>query len=94
MCLLANSWSVSRRLDAIEKTLEKLMSAFSDLQAAVAANDTVIASAVTLIEGFSAQLAAAGADPAALAALKSDIDANAAKLAAAVAANTPAAPVA
>lgn len=70
------------------------MSAFSDLQAAVAANDTVIASAVTLIEGFSAQLAAAGADPAALAALKSDIDANAAKLAAAVAANTPAAPVA
>jgi hypothetical protein len=69
-----------------------IMSDLSDLQAAVTAEDTVIASAVTLIQGFAAQLAAAGTDPVALAALTSDVKTQAASLAAAVAANTPAAP--
>ena len=88
-----------RRLDAIETYLrtaiqnqEKIMSALSDLQAAVAAEDTVITSAVTLINGFAAQLAAAGTDPAALQALTADITAKATALATAVAQNTPAAP--
>jgi len=67
------------------------MSALTDLQAAVAAEDTVIASAVTLIQGIPALIAAAGTDPAALTALQSDITAQATALAAAVAANTPAA---
>lgn len=67
------------------------MSALTDLQAAVAAEDTVIASAVTLINGIPALIAAAGTDPAALTALQSDITAQATALAAAVAANTPAA---
>lgn len=68
------------------------MSAITDLQSAVAAEDTVLDSAVVLIQGFAAQLAAAGTDPALLAALKADIDTHAQTLAAAVAANTPAAP--
>ena len=80
-----------RRLDAIEDKLEKIMSAMTDLQASVSAEDTVLDSAVTLIKGFAAQLTAAGTDPVALAALKTDIDAHAQSLAAAVAANTPAA---
>jgi hypothetical protein len=63
-----------------------------DLTASVAAEGTVIDSAVALINGLAEQLAAAGTDPAKLAALKSDIDAKAAALASAVAANTPAAP--
>ena len=98
--------SVMRRLDAIEDILrfvhhemhtliervDIMASALESLQAAVAAEDTVIDSAVTLIQGFAAALAAAGTDPAALAALKTDIDAKAQSLAAAVAANTPAAP--
>jgi hypothetical protein len=70
---------------------ETIMSALTDLQAAVAAEDTVIASAVTLINGIPALIAAAGTDPAALTALQSDITAQATALAAAVAANTPAA---
>lgn len=91
--------SVMRRLDAIEDILrhinhrlDHIMSALSDLQAAVAAENTVIDSAIVLIQGLAAALAAAGTDPAALAALKTDIDAKAQSLAAAVTANTPAAP--
>ena len=70
------------------------MSALSDLQAAVAAEDAVIASAVTLLGGLKAQLdaAIASGDPAALVALSTDIGTQTAALSAAVAANTPAAP--
>lgn len=70
---------------------ERIMSALSDLQAAVAAEDTVIASAITLLGGLKAQLDAAGTDPVALAALSADIAAQTASLAAAVSENTPAA---
>ena len=66
------------------------MTAMTDLQASVAAEDTAIASAITLLQGLSAALAAAGTDPAALAALKADIDKQTSALAAAVVANTPA----
>lgn len=54
------------------------MTLLSDLQADVAAEDTVIDSTMTLLKGLKAALDAAGTDPVALAA--------------AVAANTPAAP--
>lgn len=67
----------------------KIMTALTDLQAAVAAEDTVIASAMTLIQGIPALIAAAGTDPAALAALTADIQAQSANLAAAITANTP-----
>jgi beta-phosphoglucomutase-like phosphatase (HAD superfamily) len=71
----------------------KIMSALTDLQAAVAAENTVIASAITLLNGLKAQLdaAIASGDPAALTALSADIAGQTAALAAAVTANTPAA---
>lgn len=62
--------------------------AFDDLAAVVAAEHTVIASAVALINGFAAKLAEAGTDPVKLAALQADIKADSDALAAAVAANT------
>jgi hypothetical protein len=75
----------------ILQMLGKIMAALDDLQAAVAAEDTVIDSAVTLIQGIPALIAAAGTDPAKLQALTADITAKSQALAAAVAANTPAA---
>lgn len=70
---------------------------FANLQASVAQETTVEASAVTLLNGLSAQLAAAIAaanngDSAALPALQAQIDTSSAALAAAITANTPAAP--
>ena len=73
---------------------EKIMAAIDDLATAVAAEDTVIDSAITLLKGLSAALAAAGTDPTKLAALQTDITAKTKTLADAVAANTPAAPAA
>ncbi len=97
---------VQSALDALSKKLDlvitngqqiqhmetKIMAAIDDLQAAVAAEDTVIDSAVALIQGIPALIAAAGVDPAKLAALQTDIASHATTLAAAVSANTPAAP--
>src|SRR6266403_1761913 len=89
---------VLRRLERIEDKVdlllnqqETMMSALDDLQAAVAAEDTVIDSAITLINGIPALIAAAGVDPAKLTALQADITAKSKALADAVAANTPAA---
>ena len=78
-------------LDKLDLNQENIMAAIDDLQAAVAAEDTVIDSAITLIQGIPALIAAAGVDPAKLAALQSDITTKSSALAAAVAANTPAA---
>lgn len=72
-------------------TYEEIMTQLQDLQAAVQAEDTVIASAVTLIQGIAQRIADAGVDPDALQALTDDITAQAASLGAAVQANTPAA---
>lgn len=82
---------MQRHFSIIEQKENRVMAAVDDLQASVTAEDTVIDSAITLLQGLSALLAAAGTDPAKLAALKSDIDAKSGALAAAVAANTPAA---
>ena len=68
-----------------------IMATLDALAAQVAANKTVIDSAIVLINGIAARIAAAGADPAALAALVDDLKASDSALAAAVAANTPAA---
>lgn len=65
------------------------MAAIDDLQAAVTAEDTVIDSAVVLLNGIPALIAAAGVDPAKLAALQSDITAKTTALSAAVLVNTP-----
>ena len=73
----------------IIETQEKIMAAIDDLAAAVAAEDTVIDGAVTLLNGIPALIAAAGTDPAKLAALQADITAKTTTLAAAVLAGTP-----
>lgn len=74
------------------------MAALDDLKAAVAAEQTVEQSAITLLNGLTSQLAAlvaasngsvAAAD---IQAIVTSVNANAAALAAAVTANTPAAP--
>ena len=78
----------------------KTMTALTDLQAKVAANTTVVASAVTLIQGLKSSLDAAikanagGDNGAALAALSTSLDSTDTALAAAITANTPAAPTA
>jgi hypothetical protein len=88
-----------RKLDLIVNLLraviaqgEKMSKEFDDLTAEVAAETTVEASAITLIQGFAAQLAAAGTDPVKLKALTASIKTSSDALAAAVVANTPAAP--
>lgn len=83
--------SVLAALSQQSQQLEHIMSALTDLQAAVAAEDTVIASAVALLNGLGAQIAALTPDQAAINALAADVTAQAAALAAAVTANTPAA---
>src|SRR6266850_1515180 len=82
---------LAEQIDLIIKNQETLMTAIDDLQAAVAAEDTVIDSAITLISGIPALIAAAGVDPAKLAALQTDITTKTKALADAVAANTSAA---
>lgn len=77
--------------DEMNKRLDEIMSALDDLQAAVTQEDTVIDSAIALIQGIPALIAAAGTDPAKLQSLQQDITARSTALAQAVAANTPAA---
>jgi len=79
-------------LKSILEKENQIMAALDDLTAQVAANTTVEASAVTLIQGLAAQLAAAGTDPAKLASLQASLKTSADSLAAAITANTPAAP--
>jgi hypothetical protein len=66
-----------------------IMATLSDLQAAVTAEDTVIDSAITLLNGLAAQVAALQPNQAAIDALAADISAKTAQLANAVTANTP-----
>lgn len=90
-----------RRLESKLDTLlakETIMAqTLADLQAAVAAETTIDASAVTLLGGLSAQIAAlksAGTDPAtaaAIDALATQVTTDTSSLSAAVTANTPAA---
>ena len=78
------------KLDQILSLLKGIH--MDQLIAQVAANTSVIGSALTLIQGLAAQLAAAGTDPAKLADLAAQLKASDDALAAAVAANTTAAP--
>lgn len=98
----SNPWESARphelelreMLSLIIKNQELLMSAIDDLTAQVAANKTVVDSALVLIQGIAARITAAGTDPAALAALTDSLKSEDDALAAAVAANTPAPPAA
>ena len=76
----------------IAKKVNKIMASLADLQAEVTAEDTVIDSAIALIQGLAAQVAALAPNQAAIDALAADIQGKSDALAAAVAANTPAPP--
>ena len=80
-------------LAAIQELGERVMSALTDLQAQVAQNTSVEASAVQLIQGIAQQLATAiaGGDATQLQALTASLSSTATALAAAITANTPAA---
>jgi putative N-acetylmannosamine-6-phosphate epimerase len=86
---------VLRLLNALKSTQHrqgrKLMADLSRITDSVAANGSVIGSAVTLIEQIAEALRNASSDQGAIDALAADLEAQAAALAAAVAANTPAA---
>ena len=87
--VLARLDSIDHKQNLILKNQERQMAAIDDLQAAVAAEDTVIDSAVTLLNGIPALIAAAGVDPAKLTALQTDIQTRTASLAAAIIVGTP-----
>lgn len=70
----------------------KMANELDALTAQVAANTTVSASALALINGIAARITAAGVDPAKLAALTASLKTDDDALAAAVVANTPATP--
>lgn len=92
-----NHSAIIRMLTDISSSINQLkettMSALSDLQAAVAAESTVIDSAIVAFSGLKAALdaAIASGDPAALTALSTEIGVKTAALAAAIPAGTPAA---
>lgn len=73
----------------LQQGQENMTAQLAALQAQVTQTDTVIASAITLIQGIAAQLEAIKDDPAAIAALAADLHTQTDALAAAVAANTP-----
>ena len=82
---------LNRILDAINQLGIKMATALEDLTAQVTQTNTVIDSAIVLIQGIKAALDAAGSNPVALKALSDSLAASDAALAAAIVANTPAA---
>lgn len=82
---------VLRLLRLIVEKEERIMATLAELQAAVAAEDTVIDSAVALINGLADQIAALQPDQAAIDALAVEVRGKTADLSAAVTARTPAA---
>ena len=83
---------LNRKLDIIIEKENRIMATLADVQAAVTAEDTVVDSAVALLQGLAAQVAALAPNQAAINALAADITAKTAGLSQAVVANTPAAP--
>ena len=83
---------IIKALNAITKQGVTMTQEVDDLQAAVAAEGTVIDSAITLLNGLSARIADLAEDPVALKALSVEVKAKSDALAAAVVANTPAEP--
>lgn len=79
-------------LSRLRTTQEIIMATLADVQAAVTAEDTVIDSAMALIQGLADKVAALAPNQAAIDALAADIKGKSDALAAAVAANTAAAP--
>jgi hypothetical protein len=85
--------TILEQLDILNWKADRIMSDLTSLTAAVTAETTVEASAVTLLNQLAADIAAAGTDPVALAAIVTNIQTSSTALAAAITADTPAAPV-
>ena len=84
--------TLAAALNELTRKVDLIMATLDDIKTAVAAEQTVEASAITLLTSLHDQLAAALAanDPAALQAIVDSINTQASALAAAVTANTPA----
>jgi len=80
-----------KHVTKLTKEIKAMSAALDNLTAKVAANTTVVESAITLIGGLADQLRAAANDPAAVNALADQLDTEDAKLANAITTNTPAA---
>lgn len=78
-------------LQKIQERLNTMAQELDDLKVKVAANGTVIGSAITLLQGLKAKLDAAGTDPAALKALSDSLGSQDTALADAITQNTPSA---
>lgn len=83
--------AVMERFETIEERLDKMVNTMADIQAAVTAEDTVVDSAIALLQGLAAAVAALKPNQAAIDALAADITAKTSALSNAVVANTPAA---
>jgi len=92
-CQLNPQVDMTSQFDKLDSTLEKIMAAIDDLEAKVTAEETVEASAITLLQTIATELkdALAANDTPRLQALSAKLDTDTATLAAAVTANTPAA---
>lgn len=80
---------ILEQLSLIIKNQQTIMQELEDLKAAVAEEDTVIDSVLTLVSGMADQIAALKPNAADIAALAADIRSKKDALAAAVTANTP-----
>ncbi len=81
---------VKELLKQILHNQNKIMATLQDVQDAVTAEDTVIDSAIVLLQGLAQQIADLKPNQAAIDALAADVKAKSDALAAAVTANTPA----
>ncbi len=88
--ILRNQAEILRLLNILVTQEQKLMATLNDVQNAVTAEDTVIDSAITLIQGLADQIKNLQPKQAAIDKLAADVSAKSQALAAAVAANTPA----
>lgn len=79
---------IEEKLSLIIKTTKQMANTLANIQSAVAGEDTVIDSAITLLNGLAAQVAALEPNQAAIDALAADITNKTEALAAAVTANT------
>lgn len=79
-------------LQSFNVKIDKMANELENLTKEVEETNTVVDSAITLLQGLKTALDAAGTDPAKLAALSASLDSKQTELAAAIAANTPEAP--
>jgi hypothetical protein len=80
---------IRKQLTIIENKENEMSAELDALTLEVADTNTIMQSAIVLIQGLAAQLQAIANDPAAILQLAADLDAQSDALAAAVAANTP-----